>query len=288
MTIFLTPITRFSVDDAFAQESGEFSFGEVILRRLTDDELLQHFHISDRKFGPGNQFGCTQHNQGFRAGFMLTEIQEYELYRSTHAFVSQLPIETHQSKVNEILHCWRLLKMSRVACPVTYRSTSPGSNQQRPIECRLGENLHLDAPLMKQTTQLLPNIGKIPSEDFDLLDLSNEFGTKTLSVFLLVVIAERSLMKGDKNEISFKVSIYGSRFLEELGVADARDAYHTLRKAYDIRSAFAHSGLVDHADVKSLLPSLYEYVTVIRRHTALNPSTITQEGKTNLLFRPTN
>lgn len=289
-TTHLTPVTRFSVSGELPQQSEDISLVDVTLRRITDEELLQHLHISNRVFGPRpDEFGYEKHGiVKHSSTSILNELQEVELCRSTHAFVSQLPFEEHQSKVNDILHCWRLLKMSRVACPITYRSSGPGVNFQRPIEGRLGGVLEFDSTLLNQATTLLPNIGRIPQEDLDLIDLANETGTKTLSVFLLVVIAERSLMKGDKNEISFKISVYGSRLLEFLGVADATSAYSILRKAYKIRSAFAHDGKIDQADISRILPSLYEYVAIIRKHTALQPSTATPKGKKALLFRPTN
>ena len=251
---------------------------------MTDVELLQHLHISGRSFDPqANSFGFTQHDAVMKSGAMLNELQEIQLCKATHILVSTLTEEDHQKRVSDILHIWRILRMSRVACPVTYNSATPATIHQRPVDGLLGEELRLDSDLLAATVATLDHVHRIPREDLDLLDLANETGTKTLTVLFLVVIAERSLMRGDKNEISFKVSVYGSRLLQQCYGADPRVTYAVLRKAYRIRSAFAHDGAVDHDDLQDLLPQLYDCVTKIRLRTVLQPNLISVE-KENLLF----
>ncbi len=288
MTTYLTPITRFSLSGDLTQEN--ISFGDVILRKITDEELRQHFNISNRVLDDqGRLLNCKKHVSTLPQGAdFLGELVKIELCSSTHVFVSELPVDEHRSKINDILHCWRLLRMSRVACPVTYDSASLSIHLMYPIEGRLGDRLQLDSTLLSETISLLRDIGRIPQEDLDLIDLANETGANTLTVFLLVVIAERSLMEGDENEISFKVAVYGSLLLKALDVVDARSAVSVLRKAYRVRSAFAHGGKVNHTGISDLLPSLYKYVSIIRIHTALQPDAVTSEGKKSLLFGPTN
>jgi len=262
------------------------SFGDVILRQITEEELLQHLHISNRVTDDqGRLLSCKVHGGRVPSGAeFFDELEKITLRGCTHVFVSELPIEEHRSAINDIIHCWRLLRMSRVACPVTYNSTSPSIDFMYPLEGSLGDRLQFDSTLLDETLKLLPEIRRIPQEDLDLIDLANKTGPNTLTVFLLVVIAERSLMEGDEHEISFKVAVFGSLLLKALGIVDTRAAVSVLRRAYKIRSAFAHGGKVSHTGITDLLPCLYKYVSIIRRHTALHPDAVTAEGKNSLLF----
>lgn len=274
---FFTPITRISVSSDFPQS---IDLGGVRLIHISDAEALQYLRISGRKFGPKpSEFGFTCHGQNLTAGAIMDELEAIDVFRSTHAFVSELPLDKHQCRVDELLHCWRLLRISRVCCPVTYNSDSPGVNMRQPIQCRLGDNLNLDPVLFSETKSLLRNLRHIPFEDLEIIDLANKTGYKTLSVLFLVMIAESSLMKNDKNKISFKVSSYGSRLLQFHDDADITDVLSVMREAYSIRSTFVHAGGIQHLDLEAFLPRLYRYVARIRILTALPPDVVSPEAK---------
>ena len=289
MTTYLTPITGFTRSGDLSQLREAISLGNVILRPITEEELRQHLHVSNRVLDDqGNLVSCTTHVDMTSGPRMLGDLQKIKISACTHVLVSELPVEEHTSVINDILHCWRLLRMSRVACPITYNTTSPSWHFMYPIEGSLGDRLRFDSTLLDETLRLYADIRKVPREDLDLIDLANKTGANTLTVFVLVVIAERSLMQGDDKEISFKVSVYGSLLLKNLGIVDAESAFLLLRKAYTMRSAFAHGGKMSHSDINEFLPSLYEYVCMIRRYTALHPDLLTQEWKRSLLFGKTN
>jgi len=137
---------------------------------------------------------------------------------------------------------------------------------------------------LAETLEMLEYVRNIPQEDLDLLDLSNETGVKPLSILFLIVIAERSIMSGDNNEISFKVSVYASRLLQEHFAVDPKMAYRTFRKSYKIRSDLVHAGVINCENVRNLIPGLYEYVTKIRLLTVRYPKLVSAVEKERLLF----
>ncbi|MEW6330550.1 MAG: hypothetical protein AB1560_03720 [Pseudomonadota bacterium] len=280
MTTYLSPLVKFT---AIEKIPSSIEFGKLTLRKITDDELFQYFQISDRRFGPGaGEFSFTKHSR------RLTHLhphQEFDYYKATHGFFSTTTPDEHRSLVNDILHCWRLLIPSQVSCPITFYDQGPGSFSNQPAECRIGEAFIFSEELFNKTKELLANIKKVPQEDLEIIDLTNEVGYKTLAVLLLVIVAERSLMHDDKNEISFKVAFYGARLLEDYDGSDIEITSSILEKAYSIRSKFVHSGLLDNPELSEFLPKLYKIIARIRILTALNPSLVNVEGKKKLRYR---
>lgn len=147
MTTYFSPLVRFSV----AKEGLiPVEFGKVVLRLITDEELLGYFHISDRRFGPSpGEVGFKRHWADIPSGGQLNELQEVALYKSRYGFFSTtLEAEEHQKIVNDVLHCWRLLTTSLVSSPITLHDSGPGSFSNRPLECRLGKAFILTQKLV--------------------------------------------------------------------------------------------------------------------------------------------
>ena len=106
----------------------------------------------------------------------------------------------------------------------------------------------------------------------------NELGYHQLVIVLLVTLLERSLMRGDRNEIAFKVAFYGARLLRDEGYS-VSDVFDDIRRAYDLRSKFVHKGEETIPDLQPFLDRLYDYATKIRVLSARKPDLVSPEAK---------
>lgn len=280
MTTYFTPLVRVEVADDFA---GPWEIGRVSLRAASDDDLRRYFGIADRTFDSetGQVVGYTTlEDSGLRMA-ALGLVQAIRVHSSTCALVSELPIDQHQSAVCDVLRCWRLLRVSQVAAPVTLNSDGPSSAYGRPLECRLGGSLTLDEGLVEQSRDLFKNLAQVPDSDLILLDMVNEFGCQPLTIVLLTTLLERSLMRSDSNEIAFKVALYGARLLSGAGHV-AHDVFADLRRAYSLRSRYLHGGEHEIPELEGLLVRLYGYATKIRVLSATQPERVSPESKVRL------
>jgi len=103
------------------------------------------------------------------------------------------------------------------------------------------------------------------SEDIALLHMVIEQGVSTLSLVFLVIILERTIMKGDSGEISFKVRLYVSKLLSRHFNYNEKVVYETLDQAYALRSKFIHSHKNSPNKVKEIFDRLYDYAVKVLR-----------------------
>lgn len=278
MTVYFTPIVGAT---AAHELPAEVSLGSLTLHRSNDADLRQYLDISDRTLGASRgRLSFTRHDTSLDRMSMLDELQQIRILSTTHALVSELPFEKHMEAVRDMLHCWRLIRCSRVGGPITFNSGSPSSAVIKPLDSRIGGDLMIDHQLLEETSVIAGNLSKIPAPDLELFDLANEAGSHSLAVLFLVTILERSLLKDEtsKTEITFKVCFYGTHLLMGHGV-DGPDVHKDLKMAYKIRSEFVHSGSQVGKDLDTFVPKLYGHVAKIRLLSALQPELITHEAK---------
>jgi hypothetical protein len=91
-------------------------------------------------------------------------------------------------------------------------------------------------------------------------------------------------MQGEKNEIGFKVKVFGAKSLAKFFNFDERAVYKTLGEAYNLRSVFLHGSDVLFEKVNEIFSDLYEYTVKIMQINARTPDVFFKKNKEKLIF----
>lgn len=259
---YITPITNFD----FNRPIKWAKVSKLKVKKITDGELLQYFGICNRSF---DKNGRVTKND-FRGPdlinlFNFNRAEKYKLTNSKYAFTSDLDLDSHISEVKALLGAFRLFKLNGITCPITFYKETEGSGVTSPFESNITKVSVFSKSDLIKLTNLQRLMKKMESEDIVLLHMVTEQGVSTLSLVFLVIILERTIMKGLRGEISFKVRLYGSKLLSRHFDYNEKVVYETLKKAYDLRSGFVHLHKNSLNEVKEIFDRLYDYAVKVLR-----------------------
>lgn len=285
--IYFTPIINLDFDKILTS----IKISKLDVKRITDEESSLYFGISERVFDDRGLLARFTQKGNKECPLDLSVLNELEkiehLYGCKYAFVSELSLEEeHTKEVEKIIDALRLLKINGITCPITFNDKTPGRSSIYPLLSRFKGKTVLSSAEITETENLLKDIlPKINTEDTGLLRLVAEYGESIRSLVFLVIILERTIMKGDanKNEISFKIRVFGAKSLAKYFEFDEKEVFETLRKAYELRSNFMHGDSVSLDDVGKIFSKLYDYTVKILQINAKDLK-VFKEGRNNLLF----
>ncbi len=253
------------------------------LAEITDEELGQYFGVSGRSFThKGLSLTRAKYNSRI---YSLSELEQYDLFKSKYALTSSQAIESHDEQVRKFITSVMLLEPSGLSCPVTLNSDTPSTTLRSPFKSELKTVFRLSPEKLDRLRDMDRQKKRIPAEDIDLLHLVSEKGICALSILFLVTILERTLLKGMSNntEIKFKFSVFGAKLLSKHAGYSEREVFDTLRDAYDIRSSFAH-GSIATGKSSSVFAKLYDYTVNTLMLNAGNPNLLTDKNRNSLLL----
>lgn len=236
------------------------------IKKITDAELLDYFGIRSREFNKNGKVTELYVPKSSPINVInIKDVIVYNLQSSKYAFVSDLNNNTHISEVKTLLTAFRLYRLNSVTCPITFEKERIIQHFIYPIESKIKKETEFSKSDLIKISHLIHLVKKVEPEDIELLDLVTELGVRTLSLVLLVIILERTIMQGDSGEISFKVRLYGSKLLSKYFQYNEKKVYDTLHEGYKLRSKFMHEHKKNEDKVKMIFDNLYDYTVKILR-----------------------
>lgn len=286
---WFTPIVKFD----FQHPKKWKKISKLTIKKISEDQLLRFFGISQRKLDDMGRvisytyIGTTPeisilHQMNLA---ILNELQKYDLYSCKYAFVSDLNEDDHINEVEQILTALRLFCLNGITCPVTFNDKSPGVRYIYPLTSQFDRKVFTDSEF-KKISQIKSNLSRLDPEDLKMLSIVIEQGYSMISFLLLMTILERNIMKGDRNEISFKVRIFTAKLLSKFFHYKEKEVFNNVKNFYTYRSKFVHEGkALNSNELKNILPILYEYVIKILLIKINHPSILNPDKRNELLWK---
>jgi len=288
---FFTPIINFD----FVQPHQWVKISKLKIKSISDTDFLNYFGAK-RIFDENGRLtslklvGKKHTNiRALRHANLsaLNEFQKAKLLECKYAFVSNLDATKHGLEVYNILNALRLFKLNGIICPVTFDDDNKQINLyfMYPIESKIKGKTILTRLELKKVEKILSNLPEIDSEDIKLLSLVVEQGISILSLVFLVIILERSIMKGDQREIIFKVKLYAAKLLSKCFKYKEKEVFDIINTAYRLRSKFVHSAKTPPDDeINKIFPHLYDYTIKILKVKAQAPDLLSDKNRNKLLL----
>jgi hypothetical protein len=275
---YFTPLVKFDLDPPKTWAK----IGKLKIKRISDAELLQYFGIKKR--GPRYR-GIFLDFETRDKRPILNEIPE--LKATKYALVADLDFSEYIREVVKTLSVLRLFELSGVTSPVTFGTTlrkgkpflQYGYNY--PLKSNISKELVVSGKELEKVKALLGLVKKIRSEDMDLLKFVVEHGASPISLVMLVTILERTIMRKDRNEISFKVRLFGAKALSKYFGYEESKVFRTLGKAYGLRSEFIHEGKSS-GEIKDIFEDLYDCAVKLLQIDAEHPNVLKPENRNDL------
>lgn len=279
---YWTPIINFD----FHEIKKSIQIGKIEIKNISDRDLLNYFGITSRTLNKEGILTSYATTGKFGDFFILNEFQKAELFACKYAFVSNLQNDVvHRSEISSVLNALRLFKLNGVICPITINDEDFSQSFMYPLESKIKEKMILSRSDLEEVRKLLISSKKIEPEDSTLLEFVSEQGKSILSLVFLVITIERTIMKGDRSEISFKVRLYGSKLLRKYFMYREKDVFETLGLAYKLRSDYVHQAKVSLDKVEGIFPILYDYTVRILTIKLRDPNILKSENRNSLLFQ---
>ena len=135
----------------------------------------------------------------------MNELQNLQLFGCKYAFESSLESKEHQTEVYQILNAFRLFKINGITCPVSC-DTGTAVYIMHPYESKIKKSAIFTKKEIKKIDKFLPTLSKIDAEDLKLLTNVMENGKSILSIVFLIIIIERSLLRGSIVKLVLKLN----------------------------------------------------------------------------------
>jgi len=172
-----------------------------------------------------------------------------------------------------------------ITCPVTFNDKSPRVRYIYPLTSQFDRKVFTESEF-KKISQIKSNLSRLDPEDLKMLSIVIEQGYSMISFLLLMTILERNIMKGDRNEISFKVRIFTAKLLSKFFHYKEKEVFNNVKNFYTYRSKFVHEGkALNSNELKNILPILYEYVIKILLIKINHPSILNPDKRNELLWK---
>jgi len=277
-----TPVVKF--DLSFDKKWSQIL--DIKLKKITDNELFNYFRLREREFNHEGHAVLLRRTEPI--GLDLVAIKE-SVYLGVHeakfAFVSDLPRTKHLSQVKQVLAASKLLKYNGILCPITFDPSGRILSFIHPLETKVPSITSLSKPELNDLKSLTSLIPKIKPDDLVLLNQMAELGVSPLSLLLAVILVERTLMRGDRSEIGFKVRLYCANLLAKYYNYDEDSVFNSVRKAYEERSAFVHDRpKTKNSSIKSLFYDVYDYAVKLLRLSVEYPNVMEHENLQKLIL----
>lgn len=278
-----TPIVNFDI----SSPKKWIKISNLKIKRVSNDDLWTYFRISQRELNEqGRVLSVSTPEPSALNTMIFKESIVYKLHESEYAMVSDLKREQHIEEVKKVIGAIRLLRFTGVICPISFQKRKLVRSFVHPMETKVIEKsqfLDSDIAFIKDTVGL---VTKVDPGDLEILDFVSEHGESNLSLALLVMLLEKTIMEGDTSptERSFKIRLYSAKLLSKFYDYAEKEVFLRINDAYKLRSGFVHELQESSNQVKELFLHIYDYVVKILRIKACSPSILKSENRNNLLL----
>ena len=282
-----TPIINFDFD----KQVKWIKISKLKIKKISSKDLVDYFGlvvVRDKNYNPVRVTSYkdppTPQFRRYQSPSLMNEFQNWELLRCKYAFVSYLKHEEHGKKVYHTLNAFRLYKLNGITCPATF-DKEISMFFTYPIESKIKGISIFTKNEIKEIEQFLPTLLKIDAEDLKLLTNVMENGISILSIVFLMIIIERTLLKGLRGEISFKVKFFAARYLSKYYKYKQNEVFKKVQSAYDLRSSFVHGRQKIKKDqIEKIFPDIYDYTIKLLRLKAKSPYLFDDQKRNSLVF----
>ena len=212
-----TPIINFDFD----KQVNWVKVSKFRIKKISSKDMAVYFGAKvkrDKNYKPTSLSSlknpATQQFLRYQSSGLLNVIQNLKLLECKYAFESSLNRKDHIEEVENILNAFRLHKISGITCPVTW-DTGTSQSYIYPLESKIKISAIFTKKEIKIIDKFLPILSKVDTEDLKLLTNVADNGISILSIVFLMIIVERSLLKGERSEINFKVKIFAAKYLSK-------------------------------------------------------------------------
>ncbi len=282
-----TPIMNFDFD----KQVNWVKIPTFKIKKISSKDMADYFGVivgRDKNFNPIDIRSLkdppTPQFLRYQFSGLLNEFQNIQLLRCKYAFESSLDSNEHGKEVYHILNAFRLYKINGITCPATFDT---GINQyfMYPLESKIKKSAIFTKKEINKIDKFLPTLSKIDAEDLKLLTNVVENGISILSIVFLMIIIERSLLKGVRGEISFKVKLFAAKYLSKYYRYQTNEVFKNVNSAYDLRSRFVHGGKkIKKDEIENIFPDIYNYTIKLLRLRAKSPHLFDNQKRNSILF----